>query len=117
MSAPRARELTSRQHRMLHWLRVHAVVFVVAIVVLNALNITQGAPWWALWPTLVWAVVFAPHFFIVKALTIDEDWVDERAMEVREHSYDFDHMRDIEKRIVEDDFSVVPRNERDEDDR
>ena len=39
--------------------------------------------------------------------------MDERAMELREHSYDFDHMRDIEKRIVDDDFSVVPRSDRD----
>ena len=94
-------------------MRLHGTVYALATLVLNGINIAQGAPWWAIWPTLIWGLVFAPHFFIVKAITVDETWVDERAMELREHSYDFDHMRDIEKRIVDDDFSVVPRSDRD----
>jgi hypothetical protein len=57
------------------------------------------------------------HLCIVKSLTVDEDWVDARAMDLREHSYDFDHMKDIEKRIVDSDFSVVPPEEQDEDQR
>ena len=44
-------------------------------------------------------------------MTIDEDWVDDRAHQVREHSYDFDHMRDLEQRISDDDFSVHARSD------
>lgn len=103
-----------RGRTALRWLRVHAGAFALVIVPLNVINVMGGAPWWAFWPSMSWGVVLAVHFFIVKAMTIDEEWVNERAMELREHSYDFDHMKDIEQRIVESDFSIVPRDERED---
>lgn len=84
---------------------------------LNLYNIIDGAPWWALWPSLVWGAVLTIHVCIVRSITVDEEWVDQRAAELREHSYDFGHMRDVEHRIVESDFSVVPREEREVRDR
>jgi hypothetical protein len=102
-----------RGARALRWLAVHEVAFALVILPLNVVNITQGAPWWAFWPSMSWAIVLAVHLFIVKSMTVDEDWVEERAMKLREHSYDFDHMKDIEKRIVDSDFSVVPPEEQD----
>ena len=63
---------------------------------------------------MIWGLVLTIHVCIVRSITVDEDWVDERALELREHSYDFDHMRDVERRITESDFSVVPRDERDD---
>jgi hypothetical protein len=101
--------------RALRWLAIHEVAFALVILPLNLLNIYQGAPWWAFWPSMSWGIVLMVHLCIVKAMTVDEDWVDARAMELREHSYDFDHMKDIEKRIVDSDFSVVPPEEQDED--
>ena len=103
--------------RALRWLAVHEVAFALVILPLNIINISQGAPWWAFWPSMTWGVVLMVHVFIVKSMTVDEDWVNERAMELREHSYDFDHMRDIERRIVDSDASVVPKHERDRDER
>lgn len=91
---------------------IHQAVFVVVIGGLNIYNYIQGAPWWALWPSMGWGVLITIHVCIVRSITVDEAWVDERAMELREHSYDFDHMRDLEHRIVESDFSVVPPGER-----
>ena len=105
-----------RGQRALRWLAIHEVAFALVILPLNVINIMQGAPWWAFWPSMSWAIVLAVHLFIVKSLTVDEDWVEDRAMRLREHSYDFDHMKDIEKRIVDSDFSVVPPEERGEDD-
>ena len=98
--------------RSLRWLAWHECAFALVVLPLNVWNAVEGAPWWAFWPSMTWGVVLAVHLFIVKSMTIDEGWVDERAMELREHSYDFDHMKDIEQRIVESDFSVVPPDER-----
>lgn len=100
--------------RALRWLAIHEVAYALVILPLNILNIYQGAPWWAFWPSMSWGIVLMVHVFIVKSLTVDEDWVDARAMELREHSYDFDHMSDIEKRIVNNDFSVVPPEEQED---
>lgn len=93
------------------WLRRHVIAYVAVIGCSSVINIIDGAPWWAFWPTAVWGTVLMIHFFIVKAMTIDESWANERALDLREHSYDFDHMKDIERRIVEDDFSVRPGSE------
>ena len=100
--------------RALRWLAIHEVAFAVVILPLNVVNAFQGAPWWAFWPSFAWGLVLAVHLFIVKSITVDEEWVEDRALSLREHSYDFDHMKDIEKRIVDSDFSVVPRGERDD---
>ena len=90
----------------------HQLLFVLVVGSLNLYNYVQGAPWWALWPSMIWGVVLTVHVCIVRSITVDDDWVNERAMELREHSYDFDHMRDLERRITESDFSVVPPEER-----
>lgn len=97
---------------LLRWLRIHQIVFALVVLALNLVNVFTGAPWWAFWPSLIWGTVLAVHLFIVRSITVDDEWVNERAMELREHSYDFDHMKDIERRIVDSDFSVVPPEER-----
>lgn len=91
---------------------VHQVMFTVIIGSLNLYNIIDGAPWWALWPSLIWGFVLTVHVCIVRSITVDESWVDQRAADLREHSYDFGHMHDLQHRIIESDFSVVPREER-----
>ena len=103
----------ARDARALRWLAVHEVAFALVILPLNILNISQGAPWWAFWPSMGWGIVLLVHVCIVKAMTVDEEWVHDRAMVLREHSYDFDHMKNIEQRIVDSDSSIVPRDERD----
>jgi len=102
--------------RALRWLSIHEVAFALVILPLNVANAMQGAPWWAFWPSMSWAIVLSIHVFIVKSMTVDEDWVEERAMRLRGHSYDFDHMKDIQQRIVDSDFSVVPPEEQRDDD-
>lgn len=87
-------------------MRWHTLAYLAVLVPVNGLNIAQGAPWWAFPWTMGWGMVLAVHFFTYKCMTIDESWVDERASQVREHSYDFDHMKDLEQRIADDDFSV-----------
>jgi hypothetical protein len=88
------------------WMRRHVLAYLLVIGSLNLVNYLQGPPWWAFWASMGWGVLLAIHYLIYKCMTIDEEWVDERAYQVREHSYDFDHMKDLEQRIIDDDFSV-----------
>ena len=94
-------------------MRIHQLVFMLVIGPLNIFNYIQGAPWWAIWPSMIWGVLLTIHVCIVRSITVDDAWVDARALDLREHSYDFDHMRDLERRITDSDFSVVPPEERD----
>jgi hypothetical protein len=97
--------------RLLRQMHIHQLIFVLVIGPLNLFNYIQGAPWWAIWPSMIWGVLLTIHVCIVRSITVDEAWVDARALELREHSYDFDHMRDVERRITDSDFSVVPPEE------
>ncbi|NKC12740.1 MAG: hypothetical protein GKR94_11235 [Gammaproteobacteria bacterium] len=91
---------------------LHAWVFALGNIVLHALNIWQGAPWWALWPLLAWGVPFSIHFFIYKSLTVNEDWADGRIDDMRWRAYDLGHIEDLEDRIRADDYSTRPAHRR-----
>ena len=97
------------------YFQLHLNVFVAGNVVLTAINIYTGAPWWALWPLLIWGVPFSVHFFIYKSLTVDETWADDRIDDLRWRSYDLGHVEDLEDRIRADDFSTRPAHRRDPD--
>ena len=94
-----------------HW-RWHLRAFVVLVGILLALNVALGLGWWSFWPILGWSFVLALHCFVHKSLTIDEEWVSEKAGEMRSKAYDFGHILDIESRIRDGDPSVRPSDER-----
>ena len=93
------------------WYPRHRIAYVVVIGSLTIVNLLQGAPWWAFWPMFIWGIFFMVHLSIAKSMTVDEDWVDERAFGLRSKSYDFGHMKDLEERIRERDFSVEPHSD------
>ena len=105
---PSTADPSSLSARCMRW---HAILYAVVIAGLNTLNVVQGAPWWAIWPTLTWGVVLAIHWFIYKAMNVDEAWVNERASEIREYSYDIDHMKDMQQRITHDHYSLRPHSD------
>ena len=101
-----------RPDRGRRWIRGHATVFAVASASALAVEWIADADWPLFWPILIWAVALAVHHFLANALDVDEAWVEERAADLRSRSYDFDHIRDIEKRIDEGDDSMSPHAER-----
>lgn len=101
----------SRLQRTLRW---HAVAYAVVIGTLTAANIVVGDGWWAYWPTIVWGIALAIHFFYVRASSVDEKWIEERSGDLRLRSYDLGHIEDIKKRVAERDQSVRPSDERGE---
>ena len=41
---------------------IHAFVFVVTMVLLAAINIWRGPPWWVLWVLLGWGIGLLSHW-------------------------------------------------------
>ena len=76
----------------------HRNVFIGFNVLLTAINIFTGPPWWGLWPLLISGLVFALHYLVYKASVITDDWVDERAADLYYKSYDQGHIDFIAER-------------------
>ena len=70
----------------------HRALFIAFNVILTAINLFTGKPWWALWPLLVTGLVFTIHYLIFKASTVDDAWVEERAADLFDKSYDQGHI-------------------------
>ena len=95
MSALAPAAWRSRLARSFRW---HGAAFVAVNLVLTAANAVSGPPWWALWPLLATGLLLAAHYFCRKALTVDERWAEERALELNLKSYDRSHIEDIKSR-------------------
>jgi len=76
-------------------LRRHLLLFLGVNAALNLVNCFVGAGWWAFWPLVTWSVLFMIHYLRYKATTVDEQWVEARAAELRLKSYDRDHIEKI----------------------
>lgn len=74
------------------------LAFVLVNAALTAVNIYMGAPWWAVWPLLVWGLAVMIHFLVYRAATIDDAWVEERTVDLRLRSYDLGHIDTIHER-------------------
>jgi hypothetical protein len=75
--------------------RIHAAVFAAGMLCLGAANWLTGGGWWSFWPMLAWSLALAAHYFVSKARTVDEPWVEERAADLHSKSYDAHHMDSI----------------------
>jgi hypothetical protein len=91
----------------------HLAAFVVIVAVLVVADIVIGGGLALFWPLGAWSVLLAIHYFIASAYDVDEAWVDEKIMDLRTRSYDFDHIQNIEQRVKDKDRSVTARIERD----
>ena len=68
---------------------------------------------WLFWFLFVWGIGLALHFFYVRSVDVDEQWVNERMGDVRYRSYDLSHIEDIKERVEGRDPSVRTSDERD----
>jgi len=88
----------------------HLSFFIGFNVLLTAINLWTGKPWWALWPLVITGGLFLLHFLIYKTSLVDDEWVDERAGDVYGRSYDMGHINSIADR--HDMETVAQKNER-----
>ena len=80
--------------------RYHRLAYVVSCVLVVLVNILLSGAGWLFWVLFAWGIVFAVHFFFVKSISVDDDWVDERTQDLRERSYDLGHIEDIVARDI-----------------
>jgi len=73
----------------------HRALFVGCNGFLTAVNFYTGAPWRALWPLVITGGLFTLHYLIYKTTLIDDAWVDERAGDLYDRSYDQGHIDSI----------------------
>lgn len=73
----------------------HRAIFIGFNGLLTAINLYTGKPWWALWPLLITGGLFMLHYLVYKTTIIDDAWVDERAGDLYDRSYDQGHIDSI----------------------
>jgi len=79
-------------------LRPHIWAYVLVNGALFLINLLIGGGWWVFWPIFVWGIALSAHWFYVKSINVDEQWVEERTFDIRHGAYDLGHIEDIEKR-------------------
>ena len=90
----------SGQSRLMRYFALHRTLFLVCLSVLFAVNWLIEDSGWFFWLALVWVMGLVIHFCIVKSIDVDEDWADERAMDLRTKSYDLKHINAIRGRYI-----------------
>lgn len=85
-------KLVASAQRLYPW---HRAFFVGLNVLLTVINLYTGKPWWGLWPLVITGGLFTLHYLIYKASIIDDEWVDQRAGDLYDRSYDQGHIDSI----------------------
>ena len=103
-----------RRKRPVALLWQHAILFMgcAGLLVLARFTFAPSVP--LFWPLLIWYFVFSFHFLLVRSLTANDAWADERADKIRRHAYDFQHVKDIyikPTNFVEPKFPLEKRDE------
>ena len=84
-----------RRQRPIGLLWRHGLLFLFVAALMIGGRYTV-APWMPIfWPLLIWYLLFSLHFLLVRTLSANDDWADERADKLRRHAYDFQHVKDI----------------------
>ena len=88
----------------------HLAVFSTIVTIVVLIDIFLGGDWQLFWPIFVWSSLLTVHYLIAKTLSVDSAWVDEKVNDLHGRSYDLDHIQNIQKRVVEKDNSVTPKD-------
>jgi hypothetical protein len=85
------------QVRAARTFKPHLLIYLSVNAALTAINVYMGAPWWGVWPLVLWGLLLMLHFLFYRAASVDDAWVDERILDLRSKSYDMGHIDDIRK--------------------
>lgn len=79
----------------LRYLQWHEWALSAAIVLWFIAYFAIPGEWSVFWPMLIWAIAFIVHFLVVKSLSIDPEWIEERTARVTDESKDLGHIENI----------------------
>jgi hypothetical protein len=106
------------RERDFRWLRRHGIAYLLVIGSLLAINVlTFAGRLWAFWPAFGWGVVLLVHYLFVRSIHVEDEWVEERAGDLRMKSYDFDHIHNIQGRFADGSLDRPPAQSEDPDER
>ncbi|MDP6345295.1 MAG: hypothetical protein QF578_07745 [Alphaproteobacteria bacterium] len=101
-----------RQRSPITLLWHHGALLLIVAVLLVAGRFTV-APWLPVfWPLLIWYVIFAFHFLLLRSLSVGDDWADARADKLRRQAYDFQHVKEIYKEPTTFKTPKLPRRDK-----
>jgi hypothetical protein len=92
--------------------RTHGWAFLCATIALFVINMVSGGGWWFHFVPLIWGVVLMVHFMVVKTLSVDDGWADERANKLRSSSYDLGHILQIADTYNEEEENSSPEKKK-----
>ena len=84
-----------RQQRLIGLLWRHGLLLLCVAALMIGARYTVAPLIPIFWPLLIWYLLFSLHFLLVRTLSANDDWADERADKLRRHAYDFQHVKDI----------------------
>ena len=114
---PWSASLSGVHRLLLGRFRTHLRLYVVVCGGLTLVNLFTGAGWWSFTPVCGWGILLAIHYFYVRAVNVNDDWVRDRTEDLKVRSYDLGHITDLEERVERGDASVRPGTERRSSDR
>jgi hypothetical protein len=94
---PAPPSIPPKRSRVSRTFKGHFLAYLLVNAVLTGINIYTGAPWWAVWPLLVWGLLVMLHYLVYRAGSVEDAWVEERTLDLRSKSYDMGHIDDIRK--------------------
>ncbi len=86
---------TALRTRMARAFKPHLYAYLIVNAALTGINVYTGAPWWAVWPLVLWGMLLMLHFLYFRATSVNEAWVEERTLDLRSKSCDAGHIDDI----------------------
>ena len=96
--SPSADEQSAKDSGADRNLRRHLLAYVVVNGALFLINLATAGAWWFYWPIFGWGIALTAHWLYIKSVNIDDEWAEERTMDVHLGAYDLGHIKDIEKR-------------------
>lgn len=87
------------------WFRGHIVIYMASAV--SILMASYGS-YRTSWFLIAWTVLIGVHFLVIKTLTVNDDWGENRAYDLRQKTYDHKHIAQIVDSAVDGDPDEDP---------
>ncbi len=83
---------------LVRYLSRHITVYGCVLIALLLLHAFSPADRGVFWPMMVWTIIVLLHIIFARALSIKEEWVDERSSRIIENASDLSHIQSIRER-------------------